>query len=571
MLRAMSRLAAVLLVLVLAACSSPRTSTHTSHDAPLRFEDLATRVTTHLYGLDPAEAVGNGLHEYDGMLPDRSPAMLANVTAQLQKDRDNLSAATGLTPLQTIERDVLLQEVRGALFRLVDADAYRTNPLAYSGAINLDAYILRDYAPAVERAGAIIKLCRGLGAYLATARQNLRLPMPRPWIDTALLQTRGYIEFADKDVRGELARIGIPLANQAEIDPALDACKAALVEHAAWLEQQQPHGTTAYALGEARFMKMLADTQSIDTTLAALTTIAEEDLARNSAAMIEAARAIDPKRPTAAVVAELSEIKPPASEILALATQQATTMRAFVIANKIATIPSENVAEVRETPAFQRWNAASLSSPGPFEKKALPSFYYISPPDPKWPPAEQRAYIMPPDDLLMVTIHELWPGHFLHGLHIRKNPSKILQSFCTYTTSEGWAHYTEEMMLDAGAVGRTPQARIGMLKEALLRNVRFVVALGEHAHGMTVEQATKLFQDKAFVDPGNARQQAVRGTFDPMFLSYTLGKVMIQKLRDTWLAQNPGAKLGDFHDALLSYGCAPLPVISPAMLAAAPR
>ena len=171
-------------------------------------------------------------------------------------------------------------------------------------------------------------------------------------------------------------------------------------------------------------------------------------------------------------------------------------------------------------------------------------------------------------DLLFVTIHEVWPGHFLHGLHIRKHPSKVLQSFCTYSNTEGWGQYTEEMMFDAGAGGHTPQARVGMLKEGLLRNVRFVVALGLHTGGMTVEQAQKLFEEKAFVDPGNARQQAVRGTFDPMYLSYTLGKLMIRKLATEWMQRNPGATRGQFHDALLSHACAPLPLIRRSMLGA---
>jgi uncharacterized protein (DUF885 family) len=163
-------------------------------------------------------------------------------------------------------------------------------------------------------------------------------------------------------------------------------------------------------------------------------------------------------------------------------------------------------------------------------------------------------------------VHEVYPGHFIHGLHIRKNPSKVLQVFRTYSTSEGWAHYAEEMMFDAGAGGHTPQTRVGMLKEALLRNVRFVVALGEHTGGMTVEQAQQLFETKAFVDPGNAKQQAVRGTFDPMFLSYTLGKLMIRKLHDDWMAKHPGATLQEFHDAFLSHASAPIPVTRRDML-----
>jgi uncharacterized protein (DUF885 family) len=175
---------------------------------------------------------------------------------------------------------------------------------------------------------------------------------------------------------------------------------------------------------------------------------------------------------------------------------------------------------------------------------------------------------MPRADLLFVTIHEVWPGHFLHKLHIHKHPSKVLQSFCTSSNSEGWAHYAEEMMFDAGVGKHAPEARVGMLKEALLRDVRFVAALGLHTGGMTVEQAQQMFLDKAFVDPGNARQQAVRGTFDPMYLVYTVGKLMIRKLAAEWKQRHPGASLGEFHDALLSHACAPLPLIRRSMLGA---
>jgi uncharacterized protein (DUF885 family) len=557
---------AVFAALALCACPSkkPTTARATFDDLPARFEDLAVQVTEHLHRLDPADAVSLGLHEFDGTLPDRSPAALDSAAAQLTRDRAALAAAEVEKPMHKLERDVLLQRVRTELFRLTELDVYRTNPMAYTGAINLDAYIVRDYAPAHQRAAGVIKLCAALPAYLKQARANLKLPMPRPWIDTALLQTKGFVEFADGDVRRQFAIVGIPLANQAEIDPALDRCKAALAEHAAWLEQQQPQGTAAFALGEARFVKMVAETQGVDTTLAKLAEIADADLRRNTAAITEAAHQLAPGRGVAEVVRAEADDKAP--DTLAAATEQAEAMRKFLVDRRIVTIPSNDVAMVRESPPFQRWNSAFLDGPGPFETRALPSYYYISPPDPKWPAAEQRAYIPPVNDLLFTTIHEVWPGHFLHQLHVQRHPSKVMRSFCTFSTSEGWAHYAEEMMFDAGAGDRTPAARIGMLKEALLRNVRFVVAIGEHTKGMTVDEATKMFADKAFVDPGNARQQAVRGTFDPMYISYTLGKLAIRKLYADWAKTHGGSGIGQFHDELLSYACAPLPVIRAAML-----
>ncbi len=567
--RILARLAALLaLVAGSFACNQPRAIREDTRDAGTRFEELARYVTRDLMAADPGDAVSLGLHTFDGQLPDVSPEGLADQIARFGRARTSLEAIDGktLSDRQRVEREVLLYELRGRLFRLVDLDVYRTNPMAYSAHVNLDAYILRDYAPAHERAAAVIRLCNALPGYLAQARNNLRLPLPRTFVDTALLQTTGYAEFADKDVRMAFPIAGIPLVNQGQIDPALDRCVAALREHSSWLEARKAEASDRYALGEAKFLKMLAETQGVDVDLARLAAIAEADLARNLAAMDEAARAIAPGSPTREVVDAAAKDRPSATTVLAVATAQATQMRAFVLAKQIVSIPSEDVAVVRESPPFQRWNSAFLESAGPFEARPLPSYYYITPPDPAWPEAEQLAYLPPTQDLLFTTIHEVYPGHFLHKLHIRNNPSRILQSFCTYSNSEGWAHYTEEMMFEQGAGGGTPHARIGMLKEALLRNARFVATIELHTRGATVEAMTKLFADKGFVDAGNARQQAVRGTFDPMYLAYTLGKHMIRKLRDDWTRAKPGRTLEQFHDTLLSYACAPLPVIRAAML-----
>ena len=556
-------------VILLAACASaPKPTSTAVDDLPQRFDEMTAAVIQHLYRIEPGDAVVVGLHDYDGKLPDRSPAGIAYAVAQLQRDRTTLEqlAPSTLSGGQREERDVLLQTLRERLFTFVDLDAYHTNPMIYANAINLDAYIIRDYAPIAQRATAIAAQCKALPGYLAQARTSLKTPIPRTWIDTALLQTRGFVDFVDHDIRDQLTKATPPLANLAELTGALDGCKAALGEHADWLVKQQPQATAQFALGETKFLKMLAETQGVATDLAHLQAIVDADLQRNTAALEQAAHEIDPRRSIREVVAAAAEDRPAASQVLDIATGQAEMLRAFILEHHIISIPADDVAIVRESPAFQRWNIAFLNGPGPLEQTKLPSYYYLSPPDPTWPEAEQRAYIPPRNDLLFTTVHEVYPGHFIHALHMRKNPSRVMQSFWTYSTGEGWAHYAEEMMYDAGVGDHTPQARIGMLKEALLRDVRFVVALGEHTGKLTVEQATQLFQDKGFTDAGNARQQAVRGTFDPMYLSYTLGKLMIRKLHDDWQQLHPQASLGEFHDAFLAHACAPIPVTRAAML-----
>ena len=544
-----------LLLLALVACGGAQTS-HPSEPWPV----ISERVLGHLFAITPSNAVSLGLHDYDGKLPEMSPAAITADLAELAEDRRTLEAFSPATPLEREERDTLLVGVRGAVFNLGDFDVRHTNPMEAANDFNLDAFILRDYAPPAVRAAAIVKECDAATAHLQESASGIKLPIPKPWVETAIMMFKGLADFADHDVRGAFTD------PPPDLGPALDKCKAAFLAHAAWLEQQLPHATDQFALGTHKFLEMLEETQGIKIDLETLDQIAHADLDRNTKAIEEAAHAIDPAKPTADIVAQVLSDRPPAAEVLAVAEKQATEMRAFLIDHHIITVPGTDVAIVKETPSFARWNAASLSGVGPFETKSLPSYYYISPPDPTWTPEVQAAYIPSKMTLLFTTIHEVYPGHFVHSLHLNRIHSRVEQALWSYTTGEGWAHYSEEMMYDAGAGGHTPQAHIGQLTEALLRNVRFVVAIGEHTAGLSEPDAEQLFAAKAFLDPGNAKQQAIRGTFDPMYLAYTVGKLAIMKMHRDWQGQHPNGTFQEFHDAFLSHGGAPLPVIRHALL-----
>ena len=248
------------------------------------------------------------------------------------------------------------------------------------------------------------------------------------------------------------------------------------------------------------------------------------------------------------------------------ASKQLAGLRKFVEQHDLVSIPGTEQARVAQAPAYRAWNFAYIDIPGPYEK-GLPSTYYISPPDPTWTKEAQDAYTPGRANLLYTSAHEVYPGHFLQYLHAHRAPSKIGQLFVGYGFSEGWAHYTEEMMHDAGLSAGDPEMHIGQLHDALLRNVRFVSAIGLHTQGMTVEESKKLFREKSFTDEGNALQQAARGTFDPAYLNYTLGKLMIRKLRDDWTATRGGrAAWKQFHDEFLRYGGPPIPLIRRVMM-----
>jgi len=264
-------------------------------------------------------------------------------------------------------------------------------------------------------------------------------------------------------------------------------------------------------------------------------------------------------------VAQAQSHKPEGGAV-EVARKQLKDLKAFILEKKVVTIPGAEEAKVAEAPAYRRWNFAYINIPGPYEK-GLPSIYYLAPPDPTWSQKEKDAYVPGQGSLLFTSVHEVWPGHFLQFLHANRSSSKLGQLFVGYAFAEGWAHYTEEMMWEEGLGSGSDEMHIGQLLEALLRNVRFVSAIEMHTGKMTVEESEKMFLEQGYQDAANARQQAARGTFDPAYLNYTMGKLMIRKLRADWTATRGGKQAWQqFHDEFLKYGGPPIPLVRKAML-----
>jgi uncharacterized protein (DUF885 family) len=548
-----------LLLLVLVACKS--TPAHVE-PPKLASQTFAQRVDVFLdehFAFRPTFAVALGLHEYDGKVPDRSKAAIAAEIARLHRAEQTFAEVDARsTPREQVEREVILAEIRKELFELETLGRPWRDPTFYLFRFSLSSYIARDYAPAADRAAAMLRACEAAPAYYRQANENLEDKLPRAYLQAAMFVGNGLVTFLKTD------------AANAFDDPKLKACLATLSDQVATfllaLQHRVPQATDDFRLGGDKLVAMLKAGEGIDLDVATLEKMAKDDLAANRAAIIDAAKQIDPARDVAAVIAEVSADKPAPDAVIAEATAQLAELKKFLVDNQIVSLPREDTVEVREPPAFQRGNFAALWGVGPFETKPLPSYYYIAPPDPTWPAEQQRAYVMSRSDLLFTSAHEVYPGHFVQGMHERASTSRILQTFEAYTTSEGWAHYVEQMMWEQGLGHRDPRAHIGQLKNALLRDVRFLVTLGYHAGTLTPEAATKLFVEQAFADLGNAKQQALRGTVDPMYLSYTLGKLLILQIRADWQRAHPQGTLRAFHDEFLSYGEAPLPVIRRMML-----
>lgn len=514
----------------------------------------------------PDVAVVAGRHEFDGKLPDWSAEGIKKEIQRLHAEHDRASAFTesSLDARQRFEREYLVARVDQDLFWLESVEWPFRNPKFYGDSLDPNVYVSREYAPLADRLRAYTNYARAIPAAAAQIQSNLRKPLPRVYVDIGHVTFGGLASYYEKDVPIVFASVNDPEAI-ANFRVANSGAIMAMKDLDAWLKTQEATATDNFAIGPEKFSEMLKATERVDLPLAQLKEIAQRDLDRNLAALKEACNSFAAGETIEKCVAKAQADKPQGSPVDA-ARKQLVDLRSFIEAKQVVTIPGPEQAKVAESPPYQRWNFAYIDIPGPYERN-LPSSYYISPPDPKWPKAEQEAYLPGTTVLLFTSVHEVWPGHFLQFLHANRSPSKFGQVFVGYAFSEGWAHYTEEMMWDAGLGNGDSEAHIGQLIEALLRNVRFLSAIGLHTGGMTVADSEKMFREQGYQDAGNARQQAARGTFDPAYLNYTMGKLMIRKLREDWTASRGGKSAWkDFHDEFLKFGGPPIPLVRKAML-----
>jgi hypothetical protein len=535
---------------------------------------LASAVDDFIQGAferNPVFAANAGKHEFDGKLPDYSPAALKADADWLHAQRDRFAAMTDdrLDEKGRFQRDYVLAIIDGQLFWLEDSGFAYSNPAFYTGDLSPSMYLTRPYAPLSQRMAAFVTYQEALPKALQQIKANLKLPLPATYIDLGVNSFGGYASFFKNDVPGIFADVKDE-ALQARFKASNAAAVKATQEMADWLKAQKPHATQAFALGAQKFSKMLHATELVDLPLDQLKAAGEADLQRNLDALKKACDAFDAGQSLEHCVEKVNADKPEGGAVEG-ARAQLVGLRQFLVDQDLVTIPGPEQAKVEEAPPFNRWNFAYIEIPGPYEK-GLPSVYYIAPPDPTWPKDEQQAYIPGKSVLLFTSAHEVWPGHFLQFLHANRAAWKFGQLYVGYAFAEGWAHYTEEMMFDAGLGGATPEMHIGQLSEALLRNVRFLSAIGLHTGGMTVAQSEQMFKEKGLQDPGNARQQAARGTYDPAYLNYTLGKLMIMQLREDW-TKDHGGRQGwkAFHDQFLSYGGPPIPLVRAQMLGGKPE
>ncbi|WP_431470323.1 DUF885 domain-containing protein [Sphingosinithalassobacter sp. LHW66-3] len=557
-------------LLALAACSPGDEVAVTGNQvtpsaATASWDEFRDATIEQWFVIDPYFAVYQGRHEFDGKLPDWSAEGLRARGEFLKGVIRQARAFGGLTPQQRFERDYLVKAAEGQLFWLEDADQPQRNPAWYvGGGLDPNVYVARDYADPLTRMRAMINFLKAVPAATEQIRANLSTPLPASYIDYGVAAFGGFADYYVGDAKQAFAGVG-DAGLQREFDAAAAEASAAMRGLRDWMAAQRGNASRDFALGPERFSRMLKLTEGVDVPLAELEAVGRADLRRNQQALAQECARFAPGRTVQACIAKMNAIKPEGGPVAA-ARRQIPELRAFLTEQDLVSIPGTEQAAVRESPPYNRQNSAYIDIPGPYED-SLPSTYYISPPDPSWPEAVQRAYVPGEPDLLFTTVHEVWPGHFLQFLHANRVSSPVGRLFVGYAFAEGWAHYAEELMWEAGLRDGDAATHIGQLSNALLRNCRFLAAIGLHAQGMTQAEAQRMFQEQCYQDEGNARQQAARGTYDPAYLNYTLGKLMIRKLRDDWTATRGGrAAWKQFHDRFLSHGGPPIPLVRQAMM-----
>lgn len=528
-----------------------------------------------LFMWDPLQATAAGLHDYDAKLPDysaKSFARRARVLKQLQRRLTAIREGQ-LLLANAADAEVLESAIRAELLANESIRDWRRNPVLYLGvpAASIDNLMKRSFAPAPDRLRSIIGRLKATRPLVAAMKTNVANP-PKEFTDLGIIVANGSIGFF-RDTLPAWAKnaAGSDAKLLAEFESANAPVVAAFQDAATWLKTDLlPRSKGSYAIGANAFMKKLQSEEMLDIPLDRLLQIGEANLKRDRDAFIATAKQIDASKTPAEVLQQLTDDFPQPDALVDATRGTLERIRKFLIDKQIVTIPSEVRPTVLETPAFQRTGGfASMDTPGPYETKATEAYYYVTPPEKEWERKRQVEHMRQfhLNGLQVISIHEAYPGHYLQFLNAPRYPTKVRKLYTCGTNVEGWAHYTEQMMIEEGYGNGDPKIRLAQLHEALLRDCRYIVGIKLHTQGMTVAEGTKFFMEQGWVERETAFQEARRGSYNPTYLYYTLGKLQIYKLRDDYKkAKGAGFKLGAFHDEFVRQGGIPIKLIRKILL-----
>jgi hypothetical protein len=522
---------------------------------------------------------GLGLHEYDGRLPNFTSSYIHYRIQEIKDDITYLLAIGEPEGKQEkYEYNLIYSALRTELFQLDVEKEYLVSPIPYIGGwfspigIIETSYTVRSFASIDERVKSITKIEEQIPSYLEIAQQNLKpSTLAKPKVKMGINMISGYISY----FTDELIEFVTKVKNDHIIELWSDInfkAVTAMKQFRSFLESKLSTSHDNFALGEKNFLTLLEYTEGVKIPTDTLIKIGEADLEKNYNALLEVVKTSD--YPTVTDLIEvINNDYPESEELLSYVEEVLERIKLFILAKNVVTVPSESQPQVIYTPKSQRkFSFAAMNTPGPFEvPEASEAYYWVTPPDPNWSHTriEQYMQILNKSNLEDITVHEAWPGHFLQLLYNNQIESEIVKLFAqSITMIEGWAHYAEEMIYELGYDSYDRHKyRAGQLLWALIRDVRFLSAVKMHCKGMSVEESKKIFIEKGFMSEPNAAIEANRGTVDPMYLNYTLGKLLIKKLLEDYKQENKDSfTLKKFHDELLGYGSPPITLLRKMML-----
>jgi uncharacterized protein (DUF885 family) len=519
----------------------------------------------YYFPYNPTSATSAGIHKYDGKLEDYSKRGVTERVAILKKFESEFAKLPA-----DADRDLILSNIRASLLDLDTIRSWEKNPDLYSSGISSSAFTImsRTFAPPALRLKALISRERAMPKVLMDARENLKNP-PKIYTEIAIEQVPGIFAFFEHDV---------PLAFDKVTDTKLldefhqanGAVMAALKDYESFLRADVlPKSNGDFRLGAENYAKKLAYEEMVDIPLDRLLQIGYDDLHANQERFKAAAAKVDSNKSPQQVLAELEKEHPAPDKLLQAFRDECIKLRDFIIARKIVTIPSTVLPILEETPPFARaLTFASMDTPGAYEKVAKEAFFNVTLPEKDWKPerVEDFMHSFNRGTILSTAIHEAYPGHYVQFLWMQHVNDRVRKLLGASSNAEGWAHYCEQMMLDEG-VSTDPRMRLGQLQDALLRNARYIVGIQMHTGKFTMEQGVEFFEKEGFQPHEVADRETKRGTSDPTYLYYTLGKLQILKLREDYRKMK-GAQfsLEEFHDEFLKQGFPPIKIVRRALL-----
>ena len=533
--------------------------------AAAKFPKFVTDYLQDLHSRRPTLAAASGIHIWDGKLEDFGAAAIAAEISAIKAFQTRLEKIPPLElPLSdTFDYQILSSNMNARLLELEQIKSYERNPQVYndplsSGLLQLAMF---EHAPADSRLRLVIAKENLVPRLLEAARANVH-QTPAVFLKVAIESFKGTLSFVQTDLPRAFASVKDSKL-QSEFKKSTKTAARAIADYIKHLQGTKPDSKATFAIGKQNYEAKLKYDEGIDVPVDTLLKIAERELSKAQEDFRMTAALIDAKRNALAVWADVQRDHPKAGTLVQEAQKQLDALVQFIKAKRIVTLSEAAPPVVAPTPDFMRWSTASMWTPGPFERRSLPARYLITDVDPTWNEKQKEEYLgsFNYQQLWTTSIHEVYPGHFVQGTYLKQvaSPVRKVWSIAPASFVEGWAHYTEQMMIEEGFGAGDPKLRLGQLADALLRLCRFVVGIREHTAGMTVDQGTRFFMDNAYMGETPSRIESERGTFDPTYLVYSVGKLAILKLRDDYKRdQGEQFSLREFHDRLLSNGNAPL-------------